>query len=215
LLFDKFKNLSDFTNKDLFDIRYLNPIRLIVYYPNASIEEIEHLRLDKVISHYYYFIVTNQKLKTIKLWTFDNRNDRKYCVENLQSSVCLNEFSLFNLKWNIEPIIPKKHKNFNGCIMNIGIQDETNFFRSYFRNNKTIMNNFLISLLKAISKHLNFKYIGKFCTYRDCSDQIYVGTHIYNILSVLTIEGVLIGQSKTKEKMRWMHTMMNIECTLV
>ena len=59
LLFENFQNLSHFTNKDLLLMRYLYPIRLIVYYPNIEIRELWKLRTDTFTAHYYYFIVFN------------------------------------------------------------------------------------------------------------------------------------------------------------
>lgn len=190
-------------------MRYLNPIRLIVYYPNAKANEILRIRTDTFIAHYYYFIITIQQLNILTLWTFDNRNDLKLCIED-QQLIFINQFSTFHLKWKLNPIIPKKHLDFYGCMMNIGIYDKTNFFKTYSRKNQLVINEFLLNFLTVISKRLNFRPFGKLCSEYDCSDHINQGTFIYNILDVSTIDSALIGHY---ENMKWMFVMMNIECT--
>ena len=209
LLFESFKNLSYFTDRDLMFMQYLNPIRLIVYYPNADVYDIFTLRTDTWILHYFYFIATSQELNTMTLWTFNNQNDINLCTEN-QNLGYINEFSSIHLKWKIDPIIPKKFMDFYGCIMNIGIPSHTNLFLTF--NNKNHINEFLGDLMEVLSKSLNFFPNGKLCLEYDCHDHIDDGTFIYNILAIGTTDAVLIDQNIG---LRWVYVMMGIECTLV
>jgi len=160
-----------------------------------------------LIAHYFYFIIASLEFKTITLWTFDNRGDLTICTET-QQLIYINEFSLFYLKWEIEPIIPKKHKDFYDCIMHIGIFYQVNLFGTYIYKNQIKINEFFLDFMKALSKHLNFFPSIKSCGENDCSDHIEQQTYIYNILTVSNIDAIL-------DEVRWMHVMMNIECTLV
>ena len=148
----------------------------------------------------------------MKLLTFDERRDRRdltICDES-QELIVINEFSLTHLKWRKDPIFPKKHQDFHGCIMNIGIFDHTSFFRSYSRNNQVIMNEWFVDFIEAVSQRLNFLTNGFICNEFDCSDYIDEGTFIYNILTISAIESVHMDKYRNG---RLMSEMMNIECT--
>jgi len=205
-LFNNFQDLSDFNSLKSIYIRYLNPIRIIVYYTNASAFEIATLNTNLVIIPLYYFIIPDQNDETIKLYTFDNNKNFVMCTEKLRLYE-VNEFSTKDRKWVEDPIFSKKFKNFHGCIMRLGFYNFTNLFFSSDEN--LIVSSFLIDLIRAVSEHLNFipNMIG--CYRPKCQEENMEGVYLYNIFVIETLEGNAV---QLVNNFRWLHSLMNVEC---
>ena len=150
LLFDDFRTFKNFNNKDLLDIKYINPIRLLVFVVNSNESAISSIKTDLVSPPFYYFIIFD---RNINLYTFENRNDLTSCHES-QRLIKINEFSTNSLKWIKNPIFPKKYKNFHNCQMVIGVVTLTNLLRVDFK--EEISSGPIVNLLVTISNLLNF-----------------------------------------------------------
>ncbi|CAG9811245.1 unnamed protein product [Chironomus riparius] len=183
LLFDNFASLNDFNNADQIDIKYINPIRLLVYCVNTSEFEISRLKTDLVIPPYYYFLTFGSNSR-INLWTFENRNDLEVCHE-IQTLIKINEFSTTNLSWKHDPIFPKKYKNFHGCLMNIGMNGFSSFDRAFLDNNG---NQMIVTaglknrLLIILGVQLNFTLNSFQCLHPECLDRNETKPYLYNIM---------------------------------
>jgi len=205
-LFNNFQDLSEFSILKPIDIRYLNPIRIIAYYTNASASEIASLNTNLLIIPLYYFIIPDQNDEKLKLYTFNN--NLAICTEKLRLYE-VNEFSIKDRKWVLDPIFPKKFQNFHGCIMELGFYNFTNLFFTHVVDDILTVNSFLIDLMKAVSKHLNFIPNMMVCYKLRCEELITSYSSLYNILIIETLEGNAI---QFIDNFRWLHSFMNIEC---
>ena len=120
MIFNYFSDLNEFNEKDLIDIKYINPIRILVYCQNITDLDLRDLRTNLKIPPFYYFLILNQNDKSLKLFTFENRDDLQICHE-IQQLKEINEFSSNTQKWTTHPIFPKKYKNFYKCSLKLGV----------------------------------------------------------------------------------------------
>ncbi|KAL7013534.1 hypothetical protein ACKWTF_015450 [Chironomus riparius] len=211
LLFDKFDSLNNFNMQDAIDIKFINPIRLLVYCVNSSELEISSLKTDLVTPPYYYFLIIGNSSK-INLWTFENQKDLLVCHEN-QTLVKINEFSSSSLTWKNSKIFPKKYKNFHGCVMNIGLnilgsldRANINIDKARIKLTKGLKN----SLLLIMGERLNFILHSFECLDTKCSDQIDANEYLYNIMVTPTIDSYAVNKDSNY---KWQMVMLNIQCT--
>lgn len=210
LLFNNIIDLTIFNNKDLIRMRFLNPIRFLVYCSNATAAMIAMLKTNLVIPPYYYFIIFDKIDKKFKLFTFENRKGLKYCHES-QQLMQINEFSEALQKWTNFPIFRKKYRDFHNCIMSIGIDGSTNFVRiNPINENDAISKGPIILILTEIADELNFTIMARVCYEKGCLENLQKEEYLYNILSKETLDGYAVNRN---ENSNWLNVLLNIECT--
>ncbi|CAG9811424.1 unnamed protein product [Chironomus riparius] len=204
LLFDDFAKFENFNYKDLLNLKYINPVRLLVYVVNGSKSAFSSIKTDLVIPPFYYFIILDTK---INLYTFENRNDLTYCHES-QRLIKFNEFSTKSSKWIKSPIFPKKYKNFYSCKMVIGVVDQSNILRIDFK--EEISSGPIVNLLLTISDLLNFELTIVACFEPKCFDKVKKSYYVYNIISTQNLDSHALS---IETKPWWKNVMLNIECS--
>jgi hypothetical protein len=207
-LFNNFQDLSHFNDMKLIDVQFLNPTKIIGYYPNASEFDLATLDTMLAIIPLYYFIVPGHSYENLKLFTFDNNKLYPQCIETFDLYE-VNEFSVKDRKWLKDPIFPKKFQNFHGCIMGIGFYNFTNLFFTSVVDDKPVVNHFVVDLTTAIAKHLNFHPNLITCFKPNCAEQTFDQTYLYNILVSETLDGSAVASNGNY---RWLHSFMNVEC---
>jgi len=209
LLFDKFLDFYEFNNKDLIEIKYINPIRILIYCKNTTQMEISSIKTDLVIPPYYYFIIFDKYTSEISLYTFENLLDLIFCHES-QRLIKINKFTSTTSKWTTEPIFPIKYKNFHGCLMGFGVFNLTNLFQMSIKNDIYMFDEFMINLVEAIAKELNFIPSYVLCLKDDCSDHDTRKGYIYNILISSTLDGYAVSSN---DELGFLCVLLNIQCT--
>lgn len=215
LLFGNFSDLKRFSDKDLLQTEYINPIRILVYCQNASELEFSQLRTDLLIPHFYYFIIFSKNYETLKLFTFENRNDLLICHE-IQQLQEINQFSAESQKWINDPIFPKKYKNFHGCFMKLGsFFAQTNFIRFFIDLNDDYdfheyVDGPLVWVLKDIQQQLNCSIDILVCSLQNCVDVI-EDNFFYNIIHSTTLDGHAISNPLLNYNVKFV--ILNIQCT--
>ena len=202
LIFDNFLDFVKFNNANLLHIKYINPIRLIVYILYINERMISLLKTNLVTPPFYYFIIFD---RNINLYTFENRKDLTFCHES-QRLIKINEFSVTSLKWIKKPIFPKKYKNFHNCQMVIFNSDLSNLLRVNSGDEPTGP---IIQLLETVAHQLNFKIFLMACFQRGCFERAQKSLYIYNVLYIPTLEG---HSDRIDNNPRWNNVMLNIEC---
>lgn len=208
LLFKDFESLNYFNFLDLVRVEYLYPLRLLIYCINLTIADILSLETKLISPPYYYFIIFDKIDGKIKLFTFENLNELKYCDET-QQAVQINEFSASKLDWIKKPIFSKKYTNFYGCEMNLAIVDTTIFmiqkpdFLADFEG-------LVFDILKELSIRLNFtdNYYG--CDLQTCKELAKKNDFLYNILEVVALDAYALFDSR---RSIWNFVIINVECT--
>ena len=208
LLFNSFMDLMEFNEKDLMEMRFINPIRFLVYCQNASYLSISSLKTDLVIPPYYYFIIFDND---IKLYTFENLKSLKICHES-QQLVLINNFSVKKLKWTKKPIFPKKYKSFHNCTMVLGNHGFSNLFKYYYyeHQKKTLTFGLVKDILSTTSKILNFRLFITLCYTMDCTKRLHKHLYVYNVFINPTLERYAIHKERN---FAWRHVMLNVQCT--
>lgn len=209
LLFDKFLDFYEFNNKDLIEMRYINPIRILIYCENTTQMEISSIKTDLVIPPYYYFIIFDKYTSEISLYTFENLLDVFYCHES-QRLIKINKFTSTTSKWTTEPIFPIKYKNFHGCLMGFGVYNFTNLFQVVNETDTYTVDIFMVNLVQAIAKELNFIPSYILCSRYDCSDHDTRNGYIYNVLKSSTLDGYAVSYN---DEFQFVCILLNIQCT--
>lgn len=211
LLFEKFSDLAKFNGKNLMEIKFINPIRFLVYCQNATDFDILSLRTDLVIPPYYYFIIINEHNKMILLYTFENRKYLTICHES-QQLIFINKFNILKLKWIKNPIFPNKYKNFHNCTMVLGTHGFSNFFKYFYfpSDHKTLTYGLVKDILRTIGKILNFKLFVTFCHSMDCTRRVHQNLYLYNVFVVPSLDGYAIHKDNDYI---WRYVMLNVQCT--
>jgi len=210
LIFDHIIDLFMFNNKDLIRMHYINPIRFLVYCQDATAKIISELKTDLVIPPHYYFIIFDKSDQKLKLFTFENRKDIKICHES-QQLIQINVFSQETFKWTKNPIFPKKYQNFYNCIMVLGIQGGSNFFRiSPSSASKDLSDGPITRILMEIAELLNFVILARVCLNKGCLQETIKDFYLYNIISMETLDGYAVNLNENRN---WLSVLLNVECT--
>jgi len=210
LIFNHFIDLHMFNKKDLFRMRYINPIRFLVYCQDATALLVSRIKTDLVIPPYYYFIIFDKSDEKFKLYTFENRNDLEICHE-IQQLIQINEFSQETFKWTKNPIFPKKYRNFHNCIMVLGIQGGSNFFRmSSSRVSNALGEAPITKIFLEIADLLNFEILASVCFFKGCLEETEKEIYLYNIINTETLDGFAVNMNENRS---WLSVLLNIECT--
>ncbi|XP_070504246.1 uncharacterized protein [Chironomus tepperi] len=194
---------------DEINIKFLNPIRLLVYCVNTSKSDINSINTKLVIPPYYYFIISNGDDTSLELYTFENLADLKYCIEN-QTLIKINEFSSIDLKWTILPPFPKKYKNFHNCTMLTGTFGREMFI-DYEENpltNRVDAEGPGNDIMDFLGNELNFNNEFCLCKNDKCTDHSCYPIELYNLLTVPPLN-ILVKMKSKKDKSNYV--MLNIE----
>jgi len=209
LLFDNFQIFNEFNKVDPINIKFINPIRLLVYCVNTSEVEISSLKTDLVIPPYYYFIIPRRNDSHIELWTFENRDDLENCHEN-QTLIKINEFSSKKLQWTVSPLFPKKYKNFHNCTMVTGILNKDLFIAFYqtpYTEDIDIVGP-SYDIMNILAKELNFTNTFSICMNDKCTEHTQQPKELYNVM----ITSIINNLAEIKSKMElWNFVTLNIE----
>jgi len=191
LLFDNFQIFNEFNKLDPINMKFLNPIRLLVYCVNTSEMEISSLKTDLVIPPYYYFIIPRRNDSNIELWTFENRDDLENCHEN-QTLIKINEFSSTKLQWTVSPLFGKKYKNFHNCTMVTGIPSKDlfiTFYQTPYTKDIDITGP-SYDIMNFLAKELNFTNIFSICVNDKCTEHTEHPKELYNVMITSTINNL-------------------------
>ncbi|CAG9811075.1 unnamed protein product [Chironomus riparius] len=210
LLFNHILDLNLFNKKDLIRLRYINPIRFLVYCQNATKQMLTILKTNLVIPPHFYFIIFDNSDQKFKLFTYENRKELKFCHES-QRVVQINEFSEKTLQWTSFPVFPKKYQDFYNCIMVLGIPGGSNFFRILRQNvNRESSEGPMVKVLTEVADILNFTILGNACDTMSCLETSRKNRYLYNIISLETLDANAINMN---ENSNWKNILLNIECT--
>lgn len=170
---------------------------------------ISRIKSDLVIPPYYYFIIFDKNEDKFELFTFENRNDLKYCHE-IQQLIKINEFSSTISKWMKSPIFPKKYKNFHDCKMVIGVSSYSNFVQNLFYGDGIVLvSGLLADITNIISERLNFTYVFTLCYNIACSERLHSDLYVYNVAIIPTLDGYAMNNPGNY---KWRNEMLNIQC---
>ena len=160
-----------------------------------------------IIPPYYYFIIIDQIDQKIKLFTFENLKNLRYCHEG-QEAVQINEFSSSTLDWIQKPIFPNKYKNFYGCEMQLAIIDTSNFFVQ--KGIDQDPEGLIFDIFKELEIRLKFygHYFG--CDVELCKDAAINNPLLYNIAEVISLDGYAYSQHMDGQ---WNFMALNVECS--
>lgn len=153
MTFGVFQSVQSFNKKATLINTYSKPLRFIMYWQNASINEISHLE-DTAILQYQYFLVDEPDY--LKLMTFVWYTPQK-C--NTSQLIEVNRFDKNTRMWQLQTFSIDKFHSFHRCLLVFGAAQEPPAFAFYLDDDFTIKYwGYNLDILKALQRNLNFRF---------------------------------------------------------